>query len=80
MVASFSLTFLQRESLHNIQHFDFRGGTLLLHWFKKPAKKCKSGFHQFLSLFVYLLETFIHGALGLYLISIVNVVMHNNSL
>ena len=49
------------------------------YWFKKPAKKCKSGFISS-CLFLYTYLRFIHGALGLYLISIVNVVMHTNSL
>ena len=49
------------------------------YWFKKPAKKCKSGFISS-CLFLYTDLRLIHGALGLYLISIVNVVMHTNSL
>lgn len=73
------LDFLQRESLHNIQHFDFRGGTSLL-LVQKTGHKNVSQVLSVLVCFLYTYLRLIHGALGIYLISIVNVVMHTNSL
>ena len=79
MVASFSLTFFYSEKAYITYNTLIFAVEHRCYWFKKPAKKCKSGFISS-CLFLYTDLRLIHGALGLYLISIVNVVMHTNSL